>query len=83
LNFDIEAEILKKNEKMKTIEAPRADPKKLNMDSKFMAGPVMDTITSSDQPRPKFAENYQQNTKNLFAKMNSYVNKFETLSQSE
>jgi hypothetical protein len=58
----------------------------------------MDTITSSTggpQTEKKqsivqntggkesFAENYQQNTSNLFSKMNQYVNKFETLSQSE
>jgi hypothetical protein len=35
LNFDIEAEILKKGEKMKTIEAPRADTKKFDIMQKY------------------------------------------------
>lgn len=50
-------------------------------------GPVMDTITSStgggaieSSKKPSFVDNYQQNTQTLFTKMNSYVNKFETLS---
>ena len=81
---------------MKTIEAPRADPKKFHLekysfqklDSKKMTGGlVMDTITSStgggaieSSKKPSFVDNYQQNTQTLFTKMNSYVNKFETLS---